>query len=930
MCYYEQIRWACGYWRWGQFRQQCSEYKKNEQCTLKLVYETKTESDVCKLCHDTEKKQRQYEKMYRDVQRWQREGSRNATIEQTCGEMQVMLGVIHRMREEHYHRLQSLGQYFDSDSKSKTKPTPTQPASSSIASGSMQTLVQVPHNMEDALRSNSIEGIAAFLDDRFDQASSGDYVWIRELRDVGYTNLELAQLLHQRACDSPWIYFEPTTAIVDPIKLNQHLPGCAHHMPTPDSYDALQPRPELNTDLEVLRVVEEGCGLGGISPSSRNADSWNGTVEFQHDNSKALIRYGAPESFTDPLLDLSSRLGVISRSFKSAIVAVQVAGLCCDSFTVLSVTSHPSTLYLSRITFETIHIFISRLQDLPNPNITFWTLQALKIYGELHRSSQGVISGVISPESLPRYRSPAETLHMASLALQFLCLGFLSYVQGHIGKLHPFFLDTALEKITLLGTRASPSAPGPYLSARSVELTCLSSMCQGPVIAFSGSNSQNNLEITTGVQRYDVRACPEDILDTWGPGELISRPTSPDMLLAIKIGNGYIGPSQWNQDEAVKYHWDHSFASTSNPFRLDLKRAILIGSLVVPNPGCTNDEKRCWKASSHRFKELGAYNSYSEVTEHEIGFQGGPENFAITANRTWAKRRGKTIKEVNFETGNYKTLTFLEFYWGVRVSFCTGVAQRVLLRQLVADLLPAFADCNQDPTLKDHWESLTLQHDVFGQFGSQEVLSAWLTSLPRDHRHFILNLIQQILETLKCTGLSPDARHFSVAWPQSGFINRCLHVPVTRGHNRWIPMLADSADCATFAYISNTCLEAGKLTCRGPNPEWEGQVHMLETAVCCAEGPGSWTLCPEQTYFFQKVDNTLFWVRAQREGNIGKPPLGIFFVREIAIRSVPRDVIQRILVAEERRRRRCLREKNVAWITAEQVTVLDEAMCRSS
>jgi hypothetical protein len=29
------------------------------------------------------KKQRRYEKMYRDVQRWQREGNRNATIEAT-------------------------------------------------------------------------------------------------------------------------------------------------------------------------------------------------------------------------------------------------------------------------------------------------------------------------------------------------------------------------------------------------------------------------------------------------------------------------------------------------------------------------------------------------------------------------------------------------------------------------------------------------------------------------------------------------------------------------------------------------------------------------------------------------------------------------------------------------------------------------------
>ncbi|KPA42348.1 hypothetical protein FLAG1_04776 [Fusarium langsethiae] len=86
MCYFDQTRWTCGFWRWGHFRQQCNkEYRMGETCGLKLVYETKDERDACKLCHDIEKKQRRYDKMWRDVQRWQREGNRNATIERTCG-----------------------------------------------------------------------------------------------------------------------------------------------------------------------------------------------------------------------------------------------------------------------------------------------------------------------------------------------------------------------------------------------------------------------------------------------------------------------------------------------------------------------------------------------------------------------------------------------------------------------------------------------------------------------------------------------------------------------------------------------------------------------------------------------------------------------------------------------------------------------------
>jgi hypothetical protein len=79
-----------------------------ETCGLKLVYETKNEGDVCKTCHDTEKKQRRYDKMYRDVERWQREGNRSATIERTCGEMHDVLNQIARLQNDHETRVLSM------------------------------------------------------------------------------------------------------------------------------------------------------------------------------------------------------------------------------------------------------------------------------------------------------------------------------------------------------------------------------------------------------------------------------------------------------------------------------------------------------------------------------------------------------------------------------------------------------------------------------------------------------------------------------------------------------------------------------------------------------------------------------------------------------------------------------------------------------
>lgn len=111
MCYFDMTLWSCGFWRWSHFRQQCNkEYRMGETCGLKLVYDTKREPDVCKLCHDIEKKQRRLDKMARDVDRWQREGNRRATIERTCGEMREVAAQIYRMNEEHTQRTSSLGQ----------------------------------------------------------------------------------------------------------------------------------------------------------------------------------------------------------------------------------------------------------------------------------------------------------------------------------------------------------------------------------------------------------------------------------------------------------------------------------------------------------------------------------------------------------------------------------------------------------------------------------------------------------------------------------------------------------------------------------------------------------------------------------------------------------------------------------------------------
>ncbi|KAK4643779.1 hypothetical protein QC761_405170 [Podospora bellae-mahoneyi] len=109
MCYFEQTRWNCGYWKWGTFRQQCEkEYRTGETCGLKLVYSWQPAQGPCKICEQKCKKERRIDKMLNDIQRWQREGNRRATIEKTMRDVNDIQLQINELLASHVERERTL------------------------------------------------------------------------------------------------------------------------------------------------------------------------------------------------------------------------------------------------------------------------------------------------------------------------------------------------------------------------------------------------------------------------------------------------------------------------------------------------------------------------------------------------------------------------------------------------------------------------------------------------------------------------------------------------------------------------------------------------------------------------------------------------------------------------------------------------------
>lgn len=107
MCYYDEVRWICG-WRWRYFRQECkSQQLIREMCDLEFIHDTLSYPDVCGLCRDTEAKQLQYDKMFRDVQQWQHDRDRSGMIEEISIKMQDLKQEIFWMKGDHERKLQS-------------------------------------------------------------------------------------------------------------------------------------------------------------------------------------------------------------------------------------------------------------------------------------------------------------------------------------------------------------------------------------------------------------------------------------------------------------------------------------------------------------------------------------------------------------------------------------------------------------------------------------------------------------------------------------------------------------------------------------------------------------------------------------------------------------------------------------------------------
>jgi hypothetical protein len=217
-------------------------------------------------------------------------------------------------------------------------------------------------------------------------------------------------------------------------------------------------------------------------------------------------------------------------------------------------------------------------------------------------------------------------------------------------------------------------------------------MIQSPVLVFGEGRAREH----GSKESYNLLATPEDLVDTWGPGQfVISGATAGTReLTAIMIGGGVVKPTaennkilHWSNDIEPRHKFSVHFSSTEK---------VLIAGGVYVNGACQANRTERWSSLIGSLENLGTTTDYWQFTEFQAGAAAMGQQFAgvqLQFNKTWTWHPGNNLKRQHLSLIADKwPFGELDRPWGLQVSACTGVAQRVPLRVLLADVMPIFAE----------------------------------------------------------------------------------------------------------------------------------------------------------------------------------------------------------------------------------------------
>lgn len=568
----------------------------------------------------------------------------------------------------------------------------------SISTGShFKTLDNSPVSLRfaAAIDSRNATAITHFLVESFDEIACGSFSWTDELRQLGLSMKDIADELVEQTSESPWI-FSIFAVPSSPLFENHfHIENCccpdrhgksiegSSSVPMSEAKRSL-PFNEYPFEGPVEDVIDILCGIGGVRPSGNDDRTLAfGFVDLHGELSRASILYHTQSSL-DTLTNVLDNLSV-------AAGILQKVGGCCNKLTYLSIEDSATAVQLHTLDLQVIHDLKSHIASPTLDNIA----KLIPGFSFADGENDGISATLL-----------------LSIVVQFLSTAFLSYSRAHCGPIRPAFFDRAVDQIILLGAAERiHDYDGPCISGSLVNLACFGDMLGRPTVAFRYFNRLSQAESTTiSEEKHDLVASPCDLLDTWGPGQLISSSDDHKILHAVYLGGGSITATAQDSGRAL-LHWSRRPRLEKLPsMTFSRSQKAVIGAQIHVNANCMARQQNPFHSASTFFHEIGTYRDYWESAERQLGFglQAGQYSVAtLQLSQTWMKMKGMT-KKSRMLAQLYKS--DLEELYSVQVSICTGVARRVSLRKMLADLLPTYvAALFIEPPL---WKSLVKDFEI--------------------------------------------------------------------------------------------------------------------------------------------------------------------------------------------------------------------------
>lgn len=710
-----------------------------------------------------------------------------------------------------------------------------------------------PATLRQRIEELDIDGVKHLLETEFNAVARGEYRWLRVVVEDDLDYEGVAEDLIDTHRDTPWFYFEPAAPDARPL-LDQHHSSCPHQ-------SAVSGRGEEQDYKygDVHRQVEELCGLAGIIP--RRDHCWDGEIELAEDTATITYRQGT---------ESCRRLGEIAGRLRAAFRLLQDREVCCERFTILTYKQE-SFARMHTVSAMAVQRLTSVLQDEATPQMVD---EALKPFIDLIGTSN------------------------AALTLQVLCLALMSYSRAH-GGVKPFFLLKPICRYVLKGFGEH------QMCAQEIDLTCLSGLSRGPVLAFC-------LSAEPVLERVDILAKPEDIIDTWGRAVLITTRELQDCgkVYAIEVGGGTMIRALSDVALEPAYpslHWESFDTSPRVSDRsFCLKDLYLVGvSHVRTNDQCAlrrTPSLTLLQNGSHCMNMLGTSQDSYAVKSRQVGISGG-QYVLLNAATTWEKRVGITAKEKIIADVQSSDCNFffadLEAFYGIQFSYCTGLARRVRLRVILADVVKAYVRCSAKRPAD--WEELK---EKLPKALRERGFRKWCDELSDTQRNSVIEIIARLIIHLSSTGINHQDE-LVIAWVTREDPRICLRVHSSR-QNLWQRVLRDSEECATFACITTRCFETDHRRCHGENVCWPNKAPLFYTELYGETAPIA--LQDKAKYWVGPLDARL---SAVVNGGTDLPTLEVSMPRFM---EVPEKFLQH-LMARQMRSHLCERGRALALTT---------------